>query len=98
MPKKEKFRVGNLVGEGDSLKDFYCKKYFGYMVVAFTTENSLKYYSLFPWNFAIQKGKGWIYFIGIPNQVETRSKALRRAWYRAKWLKDGTWNNHYKLT
>jgi hypothetical protein len=73
------------------------KEYFGSKVTAFRTENSQKYYPAFPWCFSIEDLNGIIrHFNGMPNHVETRAKALRRGWWRAKWLCNGTWNKHYK--
>jgi len=88
--------LASLVGAGDDLMEHCTKTYFGRLCVAYTTRNSLKYYTAFPWNFAIRDGNGWHHYIGIPNKVETRAKALRRAWYRAKWMHDGTYDKHYK--
>lgn len=88
--------LDDLVSSADRLAEYCVKTYFGYQVVAYTTANSLKHYSLFPWNFAIRDEFRWRHYYGIPNKVETRAKALRRAWYRAKWLKDGTYDQHYK--
>lgn len=88
--------LASLVSNGDELKDACTKTYFGHLCVAFTTRNSLKHYSAFPWNFAIRDGEVWHHYYGIPNKVETRAKALRRAWCRAKWMHDGTYGDHYK--
>jgi len=88
--------LASLVSDKDELRDVCMKTYFGHLCVAFTTRNSLKYYDAFPWNLAIHDGGGWHHYYGIPNKVETRAKALRRAWYRAKWMYDGTYGDHYK--
>lgn len=87
--------LADLVPSADSLAEHCIKSYFGFQVVAYTTANSMKHYSFFPWNFAIRDEFGWRHYYGIPNKVETRAKALRRAWYRAKWLHDGTYGQHY---
>jgi hypothetical protein len=34
-------------------------------------------------------------FRGLPNKCESKASALKRAWYRAKWLNDGTYNQRY---
>ena len=86
---------GLICGDGNELVDCCAKEYFGHLVVAFTCTNTLRYYRHFPWSFAIRDGDAWLHFAGIPNVVETRAKALKRGWYRAKWLHDGTWNQHY---
>lgn len=87
--------LASLVSEQDELMEHVEKTYHGYLCVAYTTRNSLQYYTAFPWNFAIRDGHGWHRYFGIPNKVETRAKALRRAWHRAKWLHDGTYGDHY---
>lgn len=89
-------QLASLVSKGDELRDACTKTYFGHVCVAFTTRNSLKHYNPFPWNFAIRDGDGWHHYYGIPNKVETRAMALRRAWHRAKWMHDGTYGDHYK--
>ncbi|MEN6536307.1 MAG: hypothetical protein ABFD89_21805 [Bryobacteraceae bacterium] len=49
----------------------------------------------FPWRFAIAyKGTRHV-FAGIPNQCATRRAASMRAWWRAKWLEDGTFGRRY---
>ena len=80
----------------DVIVTYDVREYFERKVIAYTTKNSNKYYSSFPWCFAVEH-KGKIQnFYGIPNYVETKAKALKRGWYRAKWMHDGTWNNHYR--
>ena len=86
---------GLVAGDDDELVEYCVKEYFGYQVVAFTTANSLRYYRHFPWNFAVRKKDAWVHFWGIPNKVETRARALKRGWHRAKWMHDGTWRQHY---
>lgn len=71
------------------------KNYFGLNVRAFTIYESVNHYYSFPWSFEIEFNGKLIQFAGIPNKVETHRKALKRAWYRAKWLSN-EWNNHYK--
>lgn len=86
---------GLICGDGNELVDCCAKEYFGYLVVAFTCTNSLRGYRHFPWCLAIRDGDAWLHFAGMPNKVETRAKMLKRGWYRAKWLHDGTWGQHY---
>jgi len=86
---------GLICGDGNELVDCCAKEYFGYLVVAYTCTNSIRWYRSFPWNFAIYDEGAWVHFWGIPNKVETRRKALKRGWYRAKWLSNGTWRQHY---
>lgn len=48
-----------------------------------------------PWRFAVSHQGQRHEFIGVPNQCETKRKALKRAWWRAKWLATGEWSKHY---
>lgn len=70
-------------------------KYFNLPVRVFTIENN-DYYKSFPWRYEIEFEGRLVQFSGIPNYVETRAKALKRAWYRAKWLSEGVFNNKYR--
>lgn len=81
--------------KNDIVTRYDIKEYFGRKVIAFTTINSQNHYSCCPWCFAIEHAGNILKFYGMPNQVETKAKALKRGWYRAKWLHDGTWNEHY---
>lgn len=74
----------------------YTAQYFGLNVRVYTTENSLYYYSAFPWMYEIEFNGKLIHFTGIPNYLETKRKALKKAWYRAKWLSENTFNEKYK--
>jgi hypothetical protein len=72
------------------------REYFGCKVTAFTTANSIKWYPAFPWRFTVEH-KGVVReYSGMPNYVETSRKALKRGWYRAKWLADGSYEKRYK--
>lgn len=56
------------------------------------------YWSVAPWRFEITfPGKGLIQYTGVPNYCETRQKAIMRAWWRAKWLNDGTYAQRYRV-
>ena len=49
----------------------------------------------FPWVFNVTyKGETWE-FAGIPNKCATKRQALARAVWRAKWIKEGTFDKHY---
>lgn len=52
----------------------------------------------YPWRFKVQSPKTgrWHSFAGIPNQCETKHSALMRAYYRAKWMADGTFERRYR--
>lgn len=55
------------------------------------------WYKTMPWRFSIQEDdKSETLFSGIPNYCCTKRSAMKRAWYRAKWINEGTWKQHYK--
>jgi hypothetical protein len=72
------------------------REYFGIKVRAFTTEKSQEWYASIPWRFEIDYNGKTLYYFGMPNYVETKAKALKRAWWRAKWLYDGVYDQKYK--
>ena len=54
------------------------------------------YWGGYPWRFAItHKGKR-IEFTGVPNYCVSKVQAAKRAWWRAKWLNEGTYSARYK--
>jgi hypothetical protein len=70
--------------------------YFGLSIRVFTTTESETYYTSFPWRYEIEYDNKIISFSGIPNYLESKRKALKKAWFRAKWISDGEFNNKYK--
>ena len=71
------------------------EKYYGeYLVTVWKVPGG--FYRSVPWRFSIKEpnGKEWQY-IGIPNYCTSKLSALRRAWYRVKWMREGTVNQHY---
>ena len=51
----------------------------------------------FPWRFKVYRpGETEINFVGVPNKCETWRSAMMRAWYRCKWIADGTMDQHYE--
>lgn len=71
------------------------KEYFGLKVRAIKIETGAHPY---PWVFDIfdpQTSKTHA-FRGMPNRCETPNQALKRGWYRAKWLREGTFENRYR--
>lgn len=51
----------------------------------------------YPWMFRIHHPeRGWIEFYGIPNRCETWRSAMMRAWWRCRWISDGTFDVRYK--
>jgi hypothetical protein len=70
------------------------RTYFGGYVVE-TNHNGVSWHP-YPWGFNITEPSGARHvFAGIPNQCETRHAALMRGWWRAKWMRDGTFNERY---
>lgn len=52
----------------------------------------------YPWLFNVTEPNGVTHeFRGIPNLCETKASALRGAWWRAKWLADGTFHSRYRV-
>lgn len=52
---------------------------------------------IYPWAFAVQEdGRPEMLFGGVPNWCSTRHSALMRAWWRTKWINNGTWDHLYK--
>lgn len=69
------------------------KKYFNCIVEVFLSDEE---WHPFPWTFTVTPPDEETYhFHGIPNQCRTKASALKRAWYRAKWLASGTFDQHY---
>ena len=70
--------------------------YFGYAALAYRDENSETYHPGCPWRFEIHTPEGDVRrFMGIPNYVDTCAQALKRAWWRCKWLADGSFHTRY---
>lgn len=50
----------------------------------------------YPWLFTVKTPDGTLHrYVGVPNQCATAQSALRRGWWRAKWLADGTYDQRY---
>lgn len=50
----------------------------------------------YPWRYEIITPTGkHLHFSGVPNQLETRRAALKKAWWRAKWISEGTFEKKY---
>ena len=54
------------------------------------------YWGCAPWRFAVTHEGRRSRYSGVPNYVETKAKALKRAWWRAKWMAEGTYSDRYK--
>ena len=58
-------------------------------------ENSEKWMPSYPWRFSIMIEGQRHFYAGLPNKCETKASALKRAWHRAKWLKEGSYHSRY---
>lgn len=68
------------------------KSYFGCEVIV--TQIPQEWHP-FRWRFSINRdGQTWD-FCGVPNYCESARQAFRRAWWRAKWISEGTFDKHY---
>lgn len=71
----------------------HCYTFFGVQCEVFTTEFVWPSY---PWLFRVCGTDGnWIRFAGVPNQCETVRSAMMRAWWRCKWIAEGTFDQKY---
>jgi len=67
------------------------KTYFGCTVTAMN-----KGWSPSTWMFKVERdGQSWEFF-GVPNYCDSVRSALRRGWWRAKWISEGTYDQHYQ--
>lgn len=53
------------------------------------------YWGCCPWRYSVTHEGKRRCFSGVPNYLETRRQALKKAWWRAKWLSSGEWDRHY---
>lgn len=53
-------------------------------------------HSPFPWRFSVEYKGIKHQFSGIPNYCKSKHSAICRAYYRAKWLTEGSFDEHYK--
>jgi len=76
---------------GKSAVERLVKCYHGCEVVASRYADAGPY----PWTFTVKHNGALHRYGGIPNKCETAASALRRGWWRAKWLAEGTYDQHY---
>ena len=81
--------------EDDFTLEAETKEYFGYSVTVYRTENSEKWMPSYPWRFSIMIEGQRHFYAGLPNKCETKASALKRAWHRARWLKEGSYHSRY---
>jgi len=56
----------------------------------------VKWYAFQVWMFSVRyKGKTYGFY-GVPNKCMTKRSAISRAAWRLKWLREGTYDQHYK--
>jgi hypothetical protein len=67
--------------------------YFGCDIVVWKIKGP--YWRDYPWRFAITHEGSERRYGGSPNFMETKAQALKRAWYRAKWLSTGEYGQKY---
>jgi len=71
-------------------------EYFGCQVKVWRIRGP--YWGCAPWRFSIIDRQGVERnYVGVPNYLESKQQALKKAWWRAKWLANGTYQNHYKV-
>lgn len=71
----------------------HTKEYFGCLVTVWRIKGP--YWGCCPWRFSVEHEGVTRSYAGVSNYVETKAKALKRAWYRAKWLADGSYHDRY---
>lgn len=49
-----------------------------------------------PWMFSVEYDGTTHRYAGIPNKCHSCRSALRRGWWRAKWLNEGTYDQRYQ--
>jgi len=76
------------------MTDMVVKNYHGCTVTV--TKSTIE--TPYPWTFTVEHNGIMHRYGGIPNHCETHLSALRRGWWRAKWLSDGTYDEHYTKT
>lgn len=70
----------------------HTKNYFGFTVTAWEIPNHP-----IPWRFKITKPCGGVIeFLGVPNYMDTRFQAFKKAWWRCKWLNEGVFEQKYR--
>jgi len=78
------------------MKNRVIKKYHGCEVIAKKVDYGFDH--PYPWTFEIIDSDGTKRsYYGIANKCRSAASALRRGWWRAKWLADGTYDQRYTL-
>ena len=73
----------------------YKTEYFGCEVDVWRIKGP--YWGCYPWRYAVTHNGKRREFSGVSNYLETKRSALKKAWWRAKWLDSGEWDRHYCL-
>jgi hypothetical protein len=82
-----------------TLEIVQCKAYgfWGVRAEVYTTQSTLTHYPSYPWRFRLRLPDGHaIHYAGTPNYCGSLKAAVMRAWWRAKWLADGSHFAKYK--
>jgi hypothetical protein len=69
----------------------------GVFCEVYTTPETLRYYSAFPWRFRliVPSEDRTIHFVGVQNYCETARSAMMRAKARCRRIADGTYSERY---
>lgn len=70
-------------------------EYFDCKVSVYKVPESNRWHNSYPWRFVIKYNGHWHHFSGVPNCCETKASALKRAWWRCKWMSEGIYNQMY---
>jgi len=79
--------------DNDTPVETYEKEYFGCKVKVWRIKGP--YWGSHPWRFCITHNGKTHNFTGVPNYCISKMQALKRAWWRSRWLDSGEWDKHY---
>lgn len=69
-------------------------EYFGCLIEVWRIKGPI--WGAYPWRYAVTHNGKRREYTGVPNYMESKRSALKKAWWRAKWLFDGTYADKYK--
>lgn len=79
--------------DNNSPVETFDAEYFGCSIKVWRIKGP--YWGCAPWRFSITRNGKIRNFLGVPNYCISKVQACKRAWWRAKWLDNGEWENHY---
>lgn len=82
-----------IAADNDTRVETHKTEYFGCEIEVWRIKGP--YCGSYPWRFAITHEGKQRNYVGMPNSVDTKAKALKRAWYRAKWISTGEYDQKY---